>query len=279
MISAGRGAVTGCSPPRATTVPSVSGMTDGGPARGAPACRQAERNRSRRRRDDQPPLRRVAVALVCSTGGGKVLRDQVARRVELIRGLEATSCATPGSARLARPVSVPAGGSSMSAVTPRSVMVAHAQVPAHRRGDLGDDPLQPFLAGGDRRAVGVGQQRDRRILGRDAGGRLAQGRDGRRHVPGVEGPGHLQRAQPGAGRRIGREGRQVRQRPGGHDLSRGVDVRGGEAVPGNGLEHRILVAAEHSGHPGRLGRRCRRHCRRRAPRPGASRRPRPARRR
>ncbi len=60
---------------------------------------------------------------------------------------------------------------------------------------------------------------------RDAVGRVAQRRDGRRHVPGVEGARHLQRAQPRAGRRVGREGFEIRQRPGGHDLPGPVDVR------------------------------------------------------
>jgi hypothetical protein len=58
---------------------------------------------------------------------------------------------------------------------------------------------------------------------------------------------------------VGRERCQVGYRPGGHDLARGVDVRRGEAVLGDGREHLALVAAEHGRHPGRLGRCGRRH--------------------
>jgi hypothetical protein len=69
----------------------------------------------------------------------------------------------------------------------------------------------------------------------------------------------MQWAQPGAGRRGGREGGQVGKSPGGHDLPRGVDVGGRQPVAVDGREHRAGIAAEHSGHPGRLGRRCRGH--------------------
>src|SRR5208282_2567840 len=63
------------------------GMTDGGARQRRAGVLAGDAEPARRRRDDQPPLRRVAVALV-RDGGGKMLLDQVARRVELIRGLE-----------------------------------------------------------------------------------------------------------------------------------------------------------------------------------------------
>ena len=76
------------------------------------------------------------------------------------------------------------------------------------------------LAGGDRGSVGVGQQRDGRI-GDVATSAAASrsGGHGRGHVPGVEGPRDLQRAQPRPGGRVGREGVQLGQGPGGHDLA------------------------------------------------------------
>ena len=75
----------------------------------------------------------------------------------------------------------------------------------------------------------------------------------RRHVPGVERAGHRQRPQPGPGGRIGGERGELVQRSGRHDLPGAVDVRRGQAVRLDGGEHLCLVAAEHRGHPGRLG--------------------------
>ena len=130
----------------------------------------------------------------------------------------------------------------------------HAQVPAHRRGDLGDNALQPLLAGGDRRAVGVREQGDARVLGAGVRGCFLERCHGRRHVPGVEGARDLERPQPHAGRRVCRQGREARERPRCHDLAGRVDVGWGEAVAGDRREHRVLVSAEHRGHPGLLHR-------------------------
>ena len=55
-----------------------------------------------------------------------------------------------------------------------------------------------FGAGGDHRAVAVGQQRDRRVADGGAGGRRGQRVDRRGHVPGVERARHPQRPQPRA---------------------------------------------------------------------------------
>ncbi len=56
-------------------------------------------------------------------------------------------------------------GSSMTAVTPRSARVGHAQVPAHRRGDLADQAAQHGRAVVDGGAVEVGEQDLGRLLG------------------------------------------------------------------------------------------------------------------
>jgi hypothetical protein len=108
----------------------------------APA--EQARNVPASRRDDQPPFRRVAWA---SDVVGQVLLDQVARGVELIRGLEGASWARPGSARLARPGQRAGRRQLDERGHAQAGHRLHAQVPAHRRGDLGDDALQPLLAG------------------------------------------------------------------------------------------------------------------------------------
>ena len=160
----------------------------------------------------------------------------------------------PRSARLARPVSVPAGGSSIIAVTPSRLHGLHAQVPPDRRADLVDDAVQPVRAGLHHRAVPVREQRAVRV-GRDDGLRRGGERiGGRRHVMGMERARDRQRPQPGPGRRILSERCQLDERAGGHDLARAVHV--GRSQPGrlDRGEHVGLVAAEYGGHAGRLGR-------------------------
>ena len=136
---------------------------------------------------------------------------------------------------------------------PLLVAAAIAAASALSDGDPRDAPAD--AAAGHR----VGEQGHGRVRHCDPGGRLAQRRHGRRHVPGVEGPRDLQRAQPRPGRRIGREGFQIRQGPGGHDLPGPVHVRRGQPAPRDRRERRVLVTAEHRRHPGRFGRRGRRH--------------------
>ena len=82
-------------------------------------------------------------------------------------------------------------------------------------------------------------------------GVAAEDVDGRAHVLGVERAGDLQRADPGLGRRVGREGGQLLHRAGGDDLAGAVDVGGGEAVPGEGFGDLGRVAAEDGAHAGR----------------------------
>ena len=54
--------------------------------------------------------------------------------------------------------------------------------------------------------------------------------DGRLHVVGVEGAGHLERDDAGPGRRVGGEGREGVEGAGGDDLAGAVDVGRREAV-------------------------------------------------
>jgi len=91
-----------------------------------------------------------------------------------------------------------------------------------------------------------------RTADRDRGGRLAQRVHRRGHVPGVERAGHLQRAQPRPGWRVGGERGQLLHSPGRDDLPGAVDVRGGQAVRLDRIEDLGLVAAKHGGHPGGL---------------------------
>ena len=103
---------------------------------------------------------------------------------------------------------------------------AHAQVPAHGVAHLRDEPAQHVAAVVDDAAVGVGDQRDARVV---RGDRLARSRtrvvDGRGHVRGVEGAGDLERAHAGALGRVGGEGGQLLERAGDDDLAGAVHVR------------------------------------------------------
>jgi hypothetical protein len=140
----------------------------------------------------------------------------------------------------------------MNALTPSpAIERMHS---SHRTGaDLHDDPLQPVAARGHGGPVGVGEQHDRRVTHRDARGRLPQRGDGGRHVRGVERARHRERAQPRPGGRVRGQRGQLRRGPGGDDLARAVDVRGGEAVRLEHGEHLVLLAAEDRGHAGGLG--------------------------
>ena len=68
--------------------------------------------------------------------------DQVAGGVEVVRGLAARGSRHPGSARLTSPTSVPAGGSSSTAVTPSSAIVAITRSQRTGRADLAHQPVQ-----------------------------------------------------------------------------------------------------------------------------------------
>ena len=105
-----------------------------------------------------------------------------ARAASRSSGVFRASVCTPGSARLARPVSVPPGHTSMSAVDAELLEGLHAQVPADRVGDLADQPRDDLGAGGDGPAVRVRHVRDRRVGGRQARGGLRQRRDRGGHV-------------------------------------------------------------------------------------------------
>ena len=102
-------------------------------------------------------------------GGGVVGRRRRARSRAASRssGVFSATLSTPGSARLARPARVPAGGSSIRPVTPRSRHGLHAQVPAHRVAHLVDEPVEHLAAVVHDRAVGVGQQGDAGVVRRD----------------------------------------------------------------------------------------------------------------
>ena len=66
------------------------------------------------------------------------------RRLEVVGGVERDDLGAPVplSSRLTSPARVPAGGSSMTAGDAEVGQGAHAQVPPHRRGDLGDQAGQ-----------------------------------------------------------------------------------------------------------------------------------------
>lgn len=158
---------------------------------------------------------------------------------------------TPGSARLASPVSVPPGLSSTSAVTPVLLEGLHAQVPADRVGDLSDQPGDDLCAGGDRVAVGVGNVTHGRVGDREVPDGRAQLLHGRGHVVRVERAGHLQRDDPAyALRLVGLQGGDLGRGAGGDDLAAPVDVGGGQAELLQVRDRDGGVAAEQGGHTG-----------------------------
>ena len=124
-------------------------------------------------------------------------------------GVLRANSSTPLRLRLAMPVSVPAGGISNRPVTPEVGHRSHAQVPANRRGDLADQPLEHLPTVVDDLTVGVGQQPGSRIVGRDGPGQRGETRDGGLHVHGVEGSRDAERDQPGARRRVSRQRGQL----------------------------------------------------------------------
>ncbi|KMP02566.1 hypothetical protein CIRG_10389 [Coccidioides immitis RMSCC 2394] len=126
-----------------------------------------------------------------------------------------------------------------------------AEVPAHRVGDLADDPVQRLGAVVDDLAVLVADQARTRVVGRDALGQPGEVADSRLHVLGVEGAGDAERHQPGLGGRLGGEGLELLERARGDDLAGAVVVGGGETVLLDRGEDLLADAAEDGGHAGR----------------------------
>ena len=90
--------------------------------------------------------------------------------------------------------------------------VAHrvqAQVPAHRAGDLADDPAQHLATLVEHVAVAVGDHRDARVVDRHRHREPRDVGDRGSHVVGVERAGHAERHQPDLGRRVSRRARRA----------------------------------------------------------------------
>jgi hypothetical protein len=134
----------------------------------------------------------------------------------------------------------------------------HAPVPANRAAHLPDEPAQDVGSPRDDLAIGVGQQRDARVADVEVGGELLEGVDSGRHVHGVEGAGDLQGDDPGLGRRVGGERRELLQGACGDGLPGTVGVGGRQAVPLQHLGDLGRVATEDGAHARRCERaRCR----------------------
>ena len=168
---------------------------------------------------DQHPPGRVGVEVRAAA----VLLDERAGVVELVGGLQRERLdalhGPPGDAGQG------AGGRHLE--HPGDAEVEHrlhAEVPADRRADLGDDPLEHLAAVVHDLAVAVGDQRDARVVGRHRAGQAGEHVDRGRHVLGVERAGHRQRHQPGLGRagprRTPRAARRCRPRRSGRGRCR-----------------------------------------------------------
>ena len=158
---------------------------------------------------------------------------------------------TPGSARLARPISVPAGRHLDDRGDPALLERLHAQVPANRVRHLCDQSPDDLRAGVHGLPVRVGDVRQCRVADAERGGQCLQRGDGRGHVRGVEGPGDLERPHPGLLRRVPGEGLQLFQGAGRDDLTGAVDVRRGQPEARQVGHDRVRVTAEHRRHAGR----------------------------
>ncbi len=145
------------------------------------------------RGDDDPEVRRVLALAVL-----RPAVDQRARGGRGRPGVLTASSSTPGSSRLAMPVEragrreLDGGGDAEVAQR------AQAEVPAHRPGDLADQPGEQVAPGRRRRrrrrwtaGSAAGRRRS------DVGGVRAQRVLGRRHVVGVERAGDRAAAAPG----------------------------------------------------------------------------------
>ena len=130
-----------------------------------------------------------------------------------------------------------------------------AQVPAHRRGDLADQPVAA-------RSPAAVRPRCRRrwtaasgsgSAGRTPAATAPSASSGRRHVRGVERAGHRQRHAPGPS--PGGVGGELRPAPSSGARRRRPGRRRcvGRGEPGASMrgEHLVRVAAEHGGHAGR----------------------------
>ena len=126
------GAVTGCSSRSVTSMPIVT------PGSSVDADRQRRRSGRcpcrGRRASARSGSRRAGTALPC-----RATRSRAASRSA---GVFSATVSTPGSARLIRPVRVPGRRHLDDAGHAELGHRLHAQVPAHRVADLGDDPLE-----------------------------------------------------------------------------------------------------------------------------------------
>ena len=158
----------------------------------------------------------------------------------------------PFHSRLASPASAPAGGSSMTAVTPRSRMVARQA--SKRTG------LVTWLTSRASASAPVGTAVPSALDSSSRLGSAGRGRRrppssssaGRGHVVGVEGAGDRQRHDPRLRRRVGlQRGQPVERSRRRRSARRRCRLAGGQAVLVEGGEHLVGVAAEDGGHAGR----------------------------
>ena len=174
--------------------------------------------------------RQVGLPAIGERGHPAVLADEVQRVGQLVGGVQGeqldaleVALGDPGQG---------AGGRHLQ--QPGDAEVGHrrqAEVPAHRRGDLADQPAQHVAAVVDDLAVGVGEQPGPRVVGGDGPGQAGQVGHGRLHVHGVERAGDAERDQPGPGRRVRGQGGELLGRAGGDDLA-GAVVVGRRSGPG-----------------------------------------------
>ncbi len=149
----------------------------------------------------------------------------IAQAASRSSGVLTASVSTPGSARLARPVSVPAGDFQNRGDTEIGHGL-HAQVPADRIADLVHQASKNIAAVVNDATIGVGEQTDARVVGRDGVGQLVEVTDGGCHVFGMECAGDLQRTDAASLGWVIGESDELGLRSRDDDLAGTVDVRG-----------------------------------------------------
>ena len=211
----------------------------------------------------RPAARPAAATRACAparASSGAVLGDQLAGRVQVVRGLQGEQ-GHAGQRPPGQPGQRARRAAARSARSrpgrPSSRMHRSQRTGALTWATIRSSQSAPVVHRGP---VPVGQQRHRRVADGDARGRARAARPppgpcagcGTRPPPAAAAAARLPAGRPRSAASCG-------QRPGRHDLPGAVDVRGGQPVRLDRGEHLGLVAAEHGGHPGRLGRRGRRH--------------------
>ena len=234
----------------------VGGEGDHGPGRGRVAASRGDRNvpdvgATISRHSGRWPWLWRSESARCSA--------MSSRAASSWSGVLIASCATPGSARRARPVRVPAGGSSMIAVTPRSAMVR-----MHRSQRTGAATWAMMRSSHSLPVVTAAPSAsDSSVIAGSLTGTLAAASRSAATAGAMcrvwKAPATCSgRSRAPAGGAAAKASRSASV-PAATICPAPLTLAGVRPLLRDGREHRLRLAAEYGRHPGRLDRRCRRH--------------------